>query len=156
GYGMSQLLTYLFNPLGTVLVLLTLMLTGVTLLTGFSWLYQSKQLGNFMMKFFTFLKHKTPDFQDFFSKEAVESDSPPQIRIPNVLKNSHPQVITPPSIPYVQPKSPTVVMPKVPEKKSSVPIKTHLSFDLLDASHPQQNKGYSQKQLTQMSSLVEL
>lgn len=156
GYGISKLLTHLFNPMGTAIVLVTLMLTAVTFLTGFSWLYHSTQL---TLKVLTYFKQKrtASAVEQYFSKPQEENSSS-EISMPKPIKVASDPKLRAPTV--IQPnekllKNPVVIQ-KPPEKKATTPVKTHLSLDLLDSSNPGQTKGYSQKQLAQMSSLVEI
>lgn len=140
GYGISRLLTHLFNPMGTAIVFGTVILTAITFLTGFSWLYHATQL---ILKIFMYVG-------DYFSKTQAVEKPLPKTSIPK------PALRQAPLQPEEAPLKTPLVIQKVPEKKMTAPVKTHLSLELLDQSHPNQTKGYTQKQLTQMSSLVEL
>lgn len=158
GYGISKLLTHLFNPMGTTIVLTTLVLTAVTFLTGFSWLYHSSRL---ILKVFTYFKQRkmAAEVEEYFSKSEAEGENAaPKATIIKAVKNIEPKPSSTPVTPALQEKTfkTPVVIQKAPEKKSNTPVKTNLSLDLLDSSHSNQTRGYTQKQLTQMSSLVEL
>ncbi len=153
GYGISHQFVRLFNPMGASLVMLTLMVTAITFLTGFSWLHYVRKIA---VQLLTYFKDKRPlaEAETYFSKKttpAPENKQPVFSAAPNVREPS-----TPPPPPEPKLAMPSIVVPKAPERKNLSPIKTHLSLDLLDISTPTHKKGYTQKELRHLSSLVEL
>ncbi|MDT8407490.1 MAG: DNA translocase FtsK 4TM domain-containing protein [Methylococcales bacterium] len=145
GQECGDALVLLFGEGGASLLLITLLLAGITLLTGLSWLHLLSQIGAGVLWLFA---QAMPA-----SKEAVDTYSAPvrKVRQPRPKKARAIE-----SVPESEPVAAVTISPpaQVVKVKRGHSIKAFPDLNLLD-DYQQKVKGYSHEALTEMSHRVE-
>lgn len=150
-----------FNRIGTVLILLALLLTGITLFTGLSWTRTAEVLGAWLWDGFFYIR------EQFFNQELSRDIAPK----PKGTNKSSEVIRLEPKIPFVNTKSevPVIVTPPKKIEPSARAVKEHQSvlfepelvgslppLTLLDLPGKGNDSNYSSHQLEEMSRDVEL
>lgn len=149
-----------FNQVGTVLILLALLLTGITLFTGLSWTKTAEVLGYWLWNGFIYVKaqffnQEMPKELTARSKTTNKTNDFVRLepKIPFVAKSEVPVIVTPPK--KIEPSARAVKERQTvlfePELVGSLPPLT-----LLDLPEKGNDINYSSYQLEEMSRDVEL
>lgn len=155
----------MFNRTGSSVVLLALFCSGVTLLTGVSWIVLADTLGSVVLKITTFLSHITIVFKTFKAlREKNQNNNKAEPEVLPVLKVEvkNPKERIPPR---VEPKITEAITPVKRLKAVTTPViqeqnisegATELPpLSLLDQADHSQTKQYSHEMLEHMSREVE-
>ena len=164
GYSMVKI----FNPAGSGLMLFAIFITGLTLITGCSWLVLADHIGKFVLDKMNGLKsmlqakklqlRREPKIKKIHSSEK-KADKPAIIRVEPKVKYREPEQdkkepAISSQINNESPKKTTRHMAPVtyePSLEGTIP-----PIALLDLPDRTSNKGYSNQQLEHMSREVEL
>ena len=166
GYGSAQALVHLFNPAGTNLFLVTLLLLGATLFSGVSWVEVFEKIGEFVLVQLSHLIFKLKALLKRVPKVEITKKEP-------VLE---PEKLAKPRIIRTEPKlgleeseySPSLdtLKPAMPEKKTSLantrPPKLSMvgtgglpDINLLDEVNTKRAANFTEEQLELRSREVE-
>jgi S-DNA-T family DNA segregation ATPase FtsK/SpoIIIE len=160
-------LMHTFNPIGGLLLLVTIFLCGVTLFSGFSWLGLIDFIGAKAVSLWQRLVQKkpsvvtAPSIPVVVAKPAVPANKEPKLSMLEKLEAKFAKV-KPVRAPHMEPElSMTVAAKKrpVPPKKMEKPIVmapgTVPPLSLLDAAPPSEGKAFSNTTFEALSQLVE-
>ena len=159
------MLAYALNITGSILILLAVLLSGITLCTGLSWLYLVDNCGYYVLQMMrwlhehsqqqtqnllTWLKQTQRDMQQRSVKKAVKPVKalPKKRELPRV----QPQIVTPAAPPVV--REVIEETPTVSSKRRKGTAKLP-AVSLLDKAEANKKKGYSSEVLENMSREVE-
>ena len=158
GLGMLNLL----NGFGAAIILWSLLLTGITLFTGLSWLKVSDYVGEFIIKIINKLHAYIKDLHKEKIAEnrnlAIENIFKPKIEtkpVPKIIP--HPAVENPPIVNTPKKIEPSIRAEKEKSSLFEPAIEGSLPpLTLLDNPDKAVTPGYSSQQLEEMSRQVEL
>lgn len=157
---MAAGLTHTFNPIGSALFLLTALLCGITLFTGFSWLGLVDVLGWHALQLFEKFKNKSKEF-------VAEKKALIEPKLENVEVKTKKLAVSPRVESRVEPKIVEVAPPPVkkpaPLKKAKIEIESSVvmtpgslpPLSLLNAPPPSEGKAFSDMNFETLSQLVE-
>lgn len=161
----AQGLTLTFNPTGTTIFLLTALLSGTTLYTGFSWLGLIDAIGWQATRLFTFWRREAKTAEtDTTEKAPVEPTlpkaEPKTKKLPSIITpRAEPKVAETKPAPKVveAPRPPKITKPAEKRIESSVILApgTLPPVTLLDAPLPSEGKAFSNTTFEELSQLVE-
>lgn len=161
----AQGLTLTFNPTGTTIFLLTALLSGTTLYTGFSWLGLIDAIGWQATRLFTFWRREAKTAEtDTTEKAPVEPTlpkaEPKTKKLPSIITpRAEPKVAETKPAPKVveAPRPPKITKPVEKRIESSVILApgTLPPVTLLDAPTPSEGKAFSNTTFEELSQLVE-
>ncbi len=104
GTVMGQGLAHLLNPAGTTLILITLLLCGITLSSGVSWLAVLESLGLFLLTLYAFLRTAAFRFWDKSKEKFVQAAEQKALKkAEDALKIEEPQIALEPFIERAEP-----------------------------------------------------
>lgn len=157
-------LTNVFNKIGSALFLITALLCGVTLFSGFSWLGLIDAIGYHVMRLILSIRFRRNKKEETNTTKAViepviEKPSPPK----KALDKAE---MTPKKMPTPLPRvEPTIIVPQVLPKSKSTPKKPDSPvtvgpgklppLTLLDPPPPPEGKAFSNTTFEELSQLVE-
>ncbi len=158
----------IFGTAGTALLLLAILLTGVTLFTGLSWLMMIDRLGALALMAFTFCQQKILDFKTEFLAQH-EDDSQKPKREPNpifkeptlTLKEKTEKLIKRDKV-RVEPVIKITQQSEREEKERQIPIfdtpepGAMPTLSLLDKAELSKDGGYTEETLEMLSRQVEM
>jgi len=143
-----------FGSSGTSLLLLAILLTGITLFTGLSWLKLVDRVGALVMAVMTFVSGKIRDFNHSLTAQRAKQEREVTFKEEHEKIQKREKVRVEPSIQVVEPS-------KREEKERQVPLfetpETGLmpALALLDMAGPSKS-GFSEEVLQALSRQVEL
>lgn len=141
-----------FNIIGAGLFLITALLCGVTLFTGFSWLGLIDSTGLYVTKLVEFIQSRSKEKNTSTQKTPKASVEPvlnkpdivlPTKKMPTPVIEPKPIELTPKAVPKKIESSVTVLPGKLPP------------LTLLDSSPPSEGKAFSNTTFEELSQLVE-
>lgn len=140
--------TLLFNDIGGVLFLLTALLCGITLFTGFSWLGLIDIIGFKVSEFLKLMRHKKAESEKKVSFEKTEiPEKKPVQRI-------EPKIIEPKIVEPVRAPKPKIIEKKIVSDTVIAPGDLP-PFSLLNPVPPSEGKAFSSTTFEELSQLVE-
>jgi S-DNA-T family DNA segregation ATPase FtsK/SpoIIIE len=150
-----------FNPIGGLLLLITVFLCGVTLFSGFSWLGLTAVIRDFLVKRWQLAREKRQSAQ----RVMPSIPTPPPVKKPekpSVLQKISATLtkVTKPSTPHTEPElGPAAQKKKTPPKKVVPAVVmapgTLPPLSLLDPVPPSAGKAFSNVSFETLSQLVE-
>ncbi len=156
GHLVGKFAVVVLNRLGTSVVLMSVFLSGITLLTGMSWLWLMDQTGKYTLLTMNYCKNALLQLADSFAVVPQEDEEPADAVI--IVE---PRKKTPKPRPRVETPVISALPVKVleeterPELRFEAPAVSELpALDLLDRVPPATG-GYSEDVLTEMSRQVE-
>jgi len=167
GMEIDVTLINIFGLLGTTLILLSLLLSGVTLLTGLSWVRIFRQLMRQCVPVIRSINHSIGQLKPLIKKtaEAYKTWSSEK----RLVKNLPPSVGPLSPLPHQSPRKmgsmkPPLIKPKELSQMVDIqsPVFAHdvdgdtPSLSLLDTSEGDPKRGYDTEQLEQLSQNVEM
>lgn len=181
GFGIASGLIGLFNASGTVLLLLAVLLIGITLLTGISWLKLLEVVGYgsyfIFKKSFGIMTLCNAKLHDYFERRRLARKPQKRVEPANfgpIVSSPSPAKVPPPKKLEEKPKNievtaPLVIAPKAKKPETSkrfeqqrqAPLFDTLTgetlppLNLLDPPEHSTEKGYTNEQLEHMSREVE-
>lgn len=165
GGAMGQGLSSFFNSAGTTLMLVTLLLCGITLSAGVSWVAVLDTLGRWALRGIMALQALWVSWRQREPKPKPVQLSLPEPVINKPRERAEPifqPVSAPAAIPVAATSAVRVVQPKpLPKPAPITSFKTSADgaipdLNLLDEVQVTGKKGYTDAQLTDMSALVEV
>ncbi|GAB4197128.1 MAG: DNA translocase FtsK [Wenzhouxiangellaceae bacterium] len=156
GAVISSSLTGALSPVGTTLLMLALLLAGITLYTGLSWLGLMDWLGRWTLQLIESGRKFVHQATDTWAGRRARAERDQVRRIDHERQSRREPVRIEPRVEEPQPKQPD--KPKVRQQPlfKNLPTKGGKpSFELLDEPR-QTSKGYSKEELEVLSRQVEL
>lgn len=154
GSATQNLMVSYLNPVGSVVMLMAMMLIGITLFSGFSWLKFFEVIGENALRALVKLKQKLPAFTQIIKlkiQPLIKRKAKVQIKLKSPLSlppKPKPQKVLAQKAIVKPDKAPKVLVSKSSDHQ--IP-----SLALLEASTKKQQLGYTTHQLQELSQLVE-
>jgi len=150
-------LSLLFNKAGSTLVFITMLLCGVTLVTGLSWLAVIDRIGEYTYQLWQYLRARQQVMMANRSKKIV-----PVIEKSKRIARAEPTLLEK-AIPVIAPKPPVVVRVDPPREKKKIEIDSSIRlapgalppFSLLNPPSPAAEKPFTNISFEELSQLVE-
>lgn len=165
---LGSLLSILFNKTGSTLLFVTLFLCGVTLLTGFSWLWAIETLGKRSVQLWNLLLTRSRALiLKLLEKKSVQ---PEKVEIPKrTILREEPKLLerapAPVVVPAVQLPLKPVIVPRIeaPREKKKIEVDPGIRlapgslppYTLLNEGPPVSEKAFSNISFEELSQLVE-
>lgn len=163
GYVIGRGLVILFNKTGSTLLFITTLLSGVTLITGFSWLWTLEALGRFSIRLWNTLVLRSREFLTTCFKKP-ESPVKPETSKRNI-ERAEPKLLERASPPVAAPIPKPVIVPRAEPSREKKKIEVDPSirlkpgelppYTLLVESPASADKAFSNISLEELSNLVE-
>jgi len=158
---LSHSLSLLFNKTGSTLLFATLLLCGVTLLTGLSWLGIIDALGAGTCRLWENMRMRAKLWVTKPSSSGVTTDPKLKRNEPILIENNKPPVYPPVAKAVVV--KPVIVKPEPPREKKKIEIDTSIKlapgslppFTLLNPPSPLAEKPFASISFEELSQLVE-
>ncbi len=166
---LGSALSILFNKTGSTLLFITTFLCGVTLVTGFSWLWMVETFIQNSMQTWNFLRKQVRALiTKFMTKSAATKAEKPEIPKRNIVREEPKlldRAISAPSVTAPPPAPKPVIVPRVeaPREKKKIEIDPSIRlspgslppYTLLNEAPPVSEKAFSNISLEELSLLVE-
>lgn len=170
-------MTDTFNPVGSVLLLVTILLCGVTLFSGFSWLKLIDGIGASVLRLWEQFQLKRVTVPPVEEEEVVKEKAVKETKSTKEIKErkeptlfekleaklkKEPKIVTPPKVQIAMPE----LLPKPTVKKKVTPPKpldsvvtlapgTLPPISLLNPTPPSEGKAFTNTTFEELSQLVE-
>ena len=149
-----------FNVMGSILLLLALLLIGITLLSGLSWLALFDNCGYYALQALKWIHEQSHELKQHVSaykqslklKRELPKPKPVSAPKPRILPRLKPKIE--PVVEYGA-AAPAVTAPDLSPKRRKSGPQTLPSISLLDAAEKNKSKGFSRDTLEAMSRDVE-